>query len=324
MRAILPGAEGPHLQDIAEPVARPAEVLVRVHASALNRADLFMRKGAPHGRVGGAGSAMGLEWAGEVIDRGAAVNQWRVGDRVMAAGGSAFAEFAVGHQDRIYPIPDGMSYQNAATLPVALQTMNDAIATHGELRAGQSVLIQGASSGVGLMAMQIAKYLGAKLVIGTSTNTERREHLAAFGADVAVNSADPDWVGQILQATDDAGVDLIVDQVAGPLMNGNLAATRIGGRIVNVGRLGGMHGSLDFDLHALRRIHYVGVTFRTRSSAEVEEIVRRTRADLEPALTQGALRLPIDRVYPLAEAAAALERMAGNAHFGKIVLSNTD
>src|SRR6202043_4030082 len=124
-------------------------------------------------------------------------------------------------------------------LPVALATMHNAVVTNGALQAGQSVLIQGASSGVGLIAMQIAKFKGAKLVIGSSTEAMRRGRLKEFGADLAVDSSDPGWVDQVLKATGGEGVDLIVDQLSGKVANQNLAATKIKGRIVNVGRLGG-------------------------------------------------------------------------------------
>lgn len=321
MRAIVSTPDGPVLREVPRPVPKPDEVLVRVRASALNRADLAMLKGAAHGSVGGAGTPLGLEWAGEIVEVGAAATAWRVGDRVMAAGGNAFAEFATGHARRIYPVPDGLSFEAAAGLPVALQTMHDAIATHGALAHGQSVLIQGASSGVGLMGLQVVKLLGAGLVIGSSTSAERRAKLAAFGADHAIDTRAADWVAQVLGATGGKGVDLIVDMLAGPLMNENLKATRIGGRIVNVGRLAGLTGEVDFNLHALRRITYVGVTFRTRSGAEVEEIVAKTTRALMPALTKGELRLPIDKVYPLEAANEAFTHMARNAHFGKIVLA---
>src|SRR5262249_26225294 len=130
------------------------------------------------------------------------------------------------------------------------------------VQPGQAVLIQGASSGVGLMAMQIAKLKGAKLVIGSSTDAYRRGRLKEFGADLAVDSSDPKRVDEVLKATNGEGVDLIVDQVSGPVANQNLKATRVLGRIVNVGRLGGTHGDFNFALHAARRISYVGVTFR--------------------------------------------------------------
>ena len=170
MKAIVATASGPSLTSVPVPKPRPDHVLVKVHAAALNRADLGMLKGRSHGNVGGAGTPLGLEWAGEVAKIGEEVKNWQVGDRVMAAGGNAFAEYAIGHCDRIYPAPTELSYEEAATLPIALQTEHDAIVTNGQLLPGQSILVQGASSGVGLMAMQIAKAFGAGLVIGTSTN----------------------------------------------------------------------------------------------------------------------------------------------------------
>jgi NADPH2:quinone reductase len=240
----------------------------------------------------------------------------------MAAGLGAFAEYTIGHARRMYSIPEGMSFEQAATLPVALQTLHDAISTNGMIAAGQTVLVQGASSAMGLMGMQVAKLLGAGTVIGTSMSPQRRARLAEFGADVAVDTSAPDWVEKVLAATGGNGVDLLIDLVAGPLLIGNLRATRIGGRMVNVGRMAGDRGDFDFDLHSLRRITYVGVTFRTRSAEQVEEIVARTTRALGPALTQGALRLPIDKTYHFEEASQAFERMARNQHFGKIILVN--
>jgi NADPH2:quinone reductase len=213
-----------------------------------------------------------------------------------------------------------MGWEQAATLPVALQTMHDAVVTNGGLKAGESILIQGASSGVGLMGMQIAKLMGAKLVLGSSTNAARRAKLAEFACDLAIDTSDPSWPDKVLEATGGKGVEVIVDQVSASVANGNLRACAILGRIVNVGRLGGAKGEFDFDLHALRRISYIGVTFRTRSLEEVREINRRMRADLWSAVEAGKLRLPIDRTFPLAEAPTALAHMKANAHFGKIVL----
>jgi len=322
MRAIISSSDAPVLKDISRPSPGQDEVLVRVRANSLNRADLMMLKGAAYGGLGGMGFPLGLEWAGEVVEVGAAVESWRVGDRVMAAGLGAFAEYTIGYARRMYAIPKGMSFEQAATLPVALQTMHDAISTNGMLAAGQTVLIQGASSAMGLMGMQVAKLLGAGMVIGTSMSPERRARLAEFGADVVVDTSAADWVAQVVNATGGNGVDLLIDFVAGPLMNGNLQATRIGGRMVNVGRMAGDRGEFDFDLHSLRRITYVGVTFRTRSAEEVEEVVARTTRALGPALTEGALRLPIDKIYRFEEASEAFERMARNQHFGKIILAN--
>jgi NADPH:quinone reductase len=171
------------------------------------------------------------------------------------------------------------------------------------------------------MGMQIAKILGAALVLGTSTNAERRARLADYGCDVAIDTTDASWPDRVKAATDGKGVNLIVDLVSGGVANGNLAAAALLGRIVNVGRLGGMKGEFDFDLHALKRIDYIGVTFRTRSTEEVREINRLMRSDLWPAIEAGKLSLPIYKTYKLAAIADALSLMRANQHFGKIVIA---
>src|SRR3954449_6190359 len=254
MKAFVYGANGAEITDVAKPQPKATQVLVRVRANGLNRADLGMTKGHAHGAAGGVGAVLGMEWSGEVSEIGPDAKGVKVGDRVMGSGGAAFAEYALTDHGRLFHLPaqGNMSFEEAATLPVALATMHNAVVTAGALQPGQTVLIQGASSGVGLMAMQIAKFKGAKLVIGSSTDEMRRGRLKEFGADLAVNSKDPAWVEQVLKATDGEGVDLIVDQVSGPVASQNLKATRIKGRIVNVGRLGRTSADFNFDLHAAR------------------------------------------------------------------------
>ena len=321
MRGYVLTENGPALMEVEAPKPRPGEIQARVHAAALNRVDIAMARGHVHGGAGGLGNVLGVEWAGEVTALGDGVTGYEIGQRVMGSGSGAFAEFTVADAGRINPIPDGnLDFETAAGLPVALQTMHDAVVTNGALKAGQAVLIQGASSGVGLMGLKIAKEMGAGLVIGSSTNPERRARLAEFGADLAIDSSDKTWVKQVLEATGGQGVDLIVDQVSGPTMNDNLAATRVTGRIVNVGRLGGDKAEFNFDLHAQRRITYVGVTFRTRSRAEVREINRRMIADLGPALAAGRMTLPIDKAFAFEDLAGALAHMRANLHLGKIIL----
>lgn len=321
MRALLPSPDGPQLSTLDRPSPGPGQVLVRVRAAPLNRADLAMLRGAAHGSVGGMGAPLGLEWAGEIAALGEGVTDWKVGDRVMGASGGAFADYALGHTALIHAIPDGLDFAQAATMPVAIQTMHDAIATHGALTPGQSVLILGATSGVGLMGLQIARELGAGLVIGTSSSPDKAARLPEFGAGLVLSTNDDGWPDQVLAATDGKGVDVVVDMLAGPLVNAAMRATRIGGRIVNVGRMAGMRGEVDFDLHAMRRITYVGVTFRTRSGREVIELVARARADLAPAMAAGRLTIPVDACFDLADASAAFAKMAANRHFGKIVLT---
>ncbi len=321
MKAYVYGANGAAIADVPEPSPTGAQIMVKVRACGLNRADVGMSKGHIHGAAGGAGAVLGMEWAGDVVELGPDATNVKIGERVMGSGGGGFAEFALTDHGRVFPIPAAMTYGEAATLPLALTTMHNAIVTNGALQAGQSVLIQGASSGVGLMALQIAKHKGAKLVIGSSTNAERRTRLKDFGADLAIDSNDAGWVDQVLKATDSKGVDLIVDQVSGKTANGNLAATKVLGRIVNVGRLGGTHGDFNFDLHAARRISYIGVTFRTRSIEEIRDIFANVRSDIWPAVESGKLKLPIDRAFPFAEIGAAFARMEANQHLGKIVVT---
>jgi NADPH2:quinone reductase len=321
MKAYVYGANGAEITDIAKPAPKGAQVLVRIRACGLNRADLGMTKGHAHGSAGGAGTVLGMEWAGEVAELGPDAKGVKVGDRIMGSGGAAFAEYTLADHGRLFRTPSNMNFEGAATLPVALTTMHNAVVTNGALQPGQSVLIQGASSGVGLMAMQIAKLKGASMVIGSSTDAARRGRLKEFGADLAVDSSDPGWVDQVLQATGGEGVDLIVDQVSGQVASQNLKATKIKGRIVNVGRLGGSHADFNFDLHAARRINYIGVTFRTRSIEEIRDIFSEVRKDIWPAVESRQLQLPIDEVFAFDDIGKAFEHMEANRHLGKIVVT---
>lgn len=171
------------------------------------------------------------------------------------------------------------------------------------------------------MGLQIAKLKGAQLVIGTSTNDARRARLSEFGADLALDTRDAGFADEVLQATGGKGVDLVVDMLSGPVVAQTMRAIAILGRMVNVGRLAGTKAEFDFDLHALRRIDYIGVTFRTRTLEEVREINRRMRADLWEAVTAGKLALPIDSQFSLDQAVQAQAHMRANKHFGKILLT---
>jgi NADPH2:quinone reductase len=322
MKAAVVGEKGVDVRDVPKPEPKPNEVLIRVRASSLNRADLLVSLGHQHGAVGGIGARLGLECAGEVEAVGSEVKGIKAGDRVMGSAPSGYAQYAVTDFGRVHRIPaNNMTFAQAACFPVALQTMHNAVVTAGRLKRGETLLIQGASSGVGLMGMQIGKVMGAALVMGTSTNAKRRARLKEFGCDLALDSSDPKWPDEVKKATGGKGVDLIVDMVSAPVANQNLAAAAILGRIVNVGRLGGMKGEFDFDLHALKRVDYIGVTFRTRTLDEVCEINRLMRADLWPALEAGKLTMPIDKTFPLDRVADALAMMRANKHFGKIVLT---
>ena len=320
MKAYAYGAYGAEITDVAKPAPKGTQVLVRVRACGLNRADLGMTKGHVHGSAGGVGTVLGMEWAGEVAELGPEAKGVKIGDKVMGSGAAAFAEYTLADHGRLFRAPSNMNFDEACTLPVALATMHNAVVTVGGLQAGQSVMIQGASSGVGLMGLQIAKFKGAKLVIGSSTDASRRSRLKEFGADLTVDSSDPTWVDQVLQATSGEGVDLIVDQISGPVASQNLKATKVKGRIVNVGRLGGTHADFNFDLHAARRITYIGVTFRTRSIEEIREIFEQVRKDVWPAVEARKLQLPIDKVFAFDDIGKAFAHMEANKHLGKIVV----
>ena len=217
MRAMIVGDNGLELREMPTPTPGPGQVLVRVRAGGLNRAELAVAAGHAHGAIGGTGSPIGLEWAGEVAAVGPDVPDLREGDRVMCSGNGGYAEYAMTDWGRVSKLPDSnLSWEQAATLPIALATMHNAAITVGELKLGQSVLFQGASSGVGLMGMQIAREMGAGLVLGSSTNAARLAKLPEFGADQAIDTSDPAWPDAVLTATEGRGVDLIVDMVSRP------------------------------------------------------------------------------------------------------------
>jgi NADPH2:quinone reductase len=318
MKAAVSTPNGLELRDIAEPTPKPNEVKVRVRACGLNRADLSAARATfGHGTIG---APVGLEFAGEVAEIGAEVKEFKPGDRVVCAAGGGYAEYAVADYGRAAPLPAGFSFEQAAVLPVALNTLHNALITKGRLKAGESVLIQGASSGVGLMGLQIAKMKGAKPVMGSATNDMRRGRLKEFGADLAIDTRDEKWPEQVLEATGGKGVNLTIDMVSGKTVNQTMTATAVLGRIVNVGRLGGVTAEFNFDLHAMKRIDYIGVTNRNRSLEELREVMRLMRAELWDAVVAGKLTLPIDRTFKLDDALAAQAHMKANQHFGKIAL----
>ncbi|MFO1328349.1 MAG: zinc-binding dehydrogenase [Rubrivivax sp.] len=322
MRAAVVTDQGVRVQDMPRPTPGPEEVLVRVRAATLNRADLAVAAGHSHGAMGGAGTILGLDFAGEVAAVGRDVKDVRPGDRVTASGAGGYAEYALADVGRVLPVPARITaWEAAAALPVALATMHDALVVNGQLARGEGVMILGASAGVGIVGLQVARFMGAGVVVGTSTDAARRARLAGFGADLAVDTLDPSWPDAVLAATGGRGVDLVVDQISAATINAAMRCTAIRGRIVNVGRLGGQQGGFDFDLHATRRLSYIGVTHRTRSREEIRAEYAAMRRDLWGAVEEGRFTIPIDRVFPLEKAADALAHMKANRHFGKIALA---
>ena len=209
MKAAIAGEKGAEVRDVPKPKPAANEVLIRARASSLNRADLLAASR-------GGGAPLGLECAGEVEAVGSDVTGVKPGDRVLASAAGGHAEYVLTDAGRVHRIPaNNMTYEQASCLPVALQTMHNAIITAGRMRRGETLLMQGASSGVGLMGMQIGKLMGASPVIGTSTNPERRARLSDFGCDLALDSSDPKWPDEVKKATGGKGVDVIVDMISG-------------------------------------------------------------------------------------------------------------
>lgn len=316
------GGKRLEVREVPKPVPGETEVVVRVRSAGANRADLSMSVG----HFKGAGTALaapvaGLEFAGEVAEVGALVTGVKVGDRVMAMGQGAFAEYACIDHRLLIPVPTTFSWEEAATAPVAFMTMHDAVVTNGRLTAGESVLVQGVTSGVGIAAFQIARLKGAKPVIGTSTSDAKLETLAGWGLDLGINSKTDDVVKRATEATAGKGADLVIDMLGGPVINQNMQAAAVKGRIVDVGRMGGLKGEIDLDLHSLKRISFIGVTFRTRSVEEIQTIIALMVADIWPAVTAGEVKLPIDRVFRLDDIADAYAHMRTNTHLGKIVIA---
>jgi NADPH2:quinone reductase len=321
MRAVVVVKNGVEILNVEIPTPKNNEVLIKVFSCGLNRADLIVADGGAHGSSGGSGTIVGMEFSGEVVKIGNEVSGLKIGDRVMCSGSSAWAEYAITDWGRVIKIPDNnMDFDTACTLPIALGTMHNAIITTGQLEKGQSILIQGASSGVGLMGLQIAKYMEAKIVIGTSTKIEKHTKLKEIGADLVLNSQDLNWVQQVLDITNGEGVDLIIDQLSGYTVNQNMSATKIKGNIVNVGRLAGGAINFNCDLHALRRINYTGVTFRTRSLDEVRKVYSSMWNDFKNLIIDKKFTLPIEKTFDFEEVELALSYMRENKHFGKLIL----
>ncbi len=327
MKAILfDGKGGPEVirfGDTSEPAAARGEVLVRVRAAALNRADLLQRRGLYPPPPGTRPDVPGLELAGEVVALGDRVSAWRPGDRVMAiAAGEAQAELAAVHERMLLRIPDDLSFEDAAALPEAGITSHDALFTLGGLRPGWSVLVHAVGSGVSTAALQIARAAGAT-VIGTSRTPEKLERARALGMDHGLGLARdaPRFADDVRRLTGGRGCPLVLDFVGAAYADENVAALATGGRIVVIGTMGGARANVDYALLTRRRGSIVGTTLRPRP---LEEKIAATQAfarDVLPLVAAGRVRPVVDAVLPAAQAREAHERMERNESFGKIVLA---
>ena len=321
MKAVTLGNNGVEIKELPEPKPGNQQVLVRVKSCGLNRSDLLETQGQSFGHTGGDTKIIGGEFAGEVVELGEGVNELQVGDNIMCRGGSGWANYAVASSKRSIKFnTEQISWEQAASIQGNLQTMHDAIVTNGKFLSGQTVFIQGASSGVGIIGLQIAKALGASKVLGSSTNQNKLSKLSSYGADVLIDTSKEDWLESVLDSTDGKGADVLIDMLSGDFVNKNMEATKINGHLINIGRLAGMNGIFNYDLHAKRRLHYVGTTGRTRSIQENLEVARVANKDLWDHVIDGKIRHVIFKTFSLDDANSALNLMNENKHFGKLIL----
>jgi len=322
MRALVGGA-GPdwEVRELAVPTPGPGQILIRVRAAGVNRADLYMLEGSysPNTKTSNVYTA-GLEMAGEVAAVGPDVTSAAVGDRVCAAGLGAFGEYAVLDHRHAIAVPESLSWSDAAALPVGLATEHDALVTQAGFTAGNSVLVVGATAAIGLIAVQLAKAFGASLVIATTTSDAKGHALKEIGADIVINTGTENLADVVNATTDGTGVDIVLDHVGGDLFAQTLGATRIGGTIVNIGRLGGPQACIDLNQLSFRRLRLLGTTFSVRTPDELADVCAALVPNAIPAVSDGRIRPVVDRVFTFDDAVKAADYLRSNQAIGKVVL----
>jgi putative PIG3 family NAD(P)H quinone oxidoreductase len=323
VRAILPSADphqpSPRIGDLPDPVPGPGEVLVAVEAAGINHADLHQLRGT-YPPPPGESDVPGLECAGRVI--GAGSNLWVPGARVMALlGGGGHATRVAVPAGQLMPLPDNLSFVEGGALPEAALTAWTNLVAEGGLQAGETVLISGASGGMGSFAVQLARELGAR-VLAAGRDRDRLELLRSYGVEEICVSG-PHLAKQVLEATNGRGVDLVLDFVGGSELPGHVAALRERGRLVLIGLLAGPKADVNLGLVLSRRLRIVGSLLRPRSRAEKAVLVSDFNAFALPRLKDGRLRPIVDRVVPFEQAADAYRALERGSVFGKVVLSMT-
>ncbi len=324
MRAIVvdpPGktADSLRLEEVPDPQPSDEEVLIRVHATALNRADILQRMGnypAQHG----ASDILGLELAGEVIEAGSQVRGLSVGDRVYGlSGGGGYAELATLHRSLAMPIPDDLTYHEAASIPEVFFTANTAVRTLGQTLPGERLLVHAGGSGVGIAAIQIGRLIGAEVWI-TAGSDEKCERARELGADLTINYREQDFSEVAQEQTGGRGLDVVLDVIGRDYWEANLRSLGQAGRLVLVGLMGGAVAETNLGVIMSKRLQIFGTVMRARPLIDRASITRDYQTHLEPAIVSGEMRPIIDSVFPLSQAAAAHQYMADNRNFGKIVL----
>lgn len=323
MKAILidqPGDEDcMQLGDAPSPSLSAGEIRIRSFAAGVNRADLLQRQGF-YPPPKGASALLGLECAGEVAEVGAGVDAWSVGDRVMALlPGGGYAEDVVVHAGSVIPLPDALSFEEGAGLTETLLTVFLNVFEEGRFPEGGSVLVHGGGSGIGTTTIDLVKRAGGR-VIATAGSTEKCQRCLALGADAVANYREEDWVEVAQKATEGRGVDVVLDSIGGPYLEGNLKALATDGALVLIGLMGGAKAELPMGALLTRRLRVIGSTLRTRSNEEKARIVAAFLDRFGADLAAGRIRPTIHEVFDLAEAPAAHRMMKASEHFGKIIL----
>lgn len=315
MTALI-GGRGPdwELSDVPVPSPGSGQVLVRNRAAATNNADLPMLADADTEYIAG------FEFAGEIAAVGADTGDWSVGDPVMGTVPTCFAEYVLADHRYVQPRPADMDPAVACALPTALVTEFGALQVAG-FHAGQTVLITGATSGIGLVGVQVAKALGASTVIATTRTADRRALLEDAGADVVVVTGEENLTEAVLAATGDEGVEVVLDHVGGQTFADCLPATAQDGHVVNIGRLGGAESTVNLDALSYRHLTVNGVSFNFTRDEEMAGVVAGLLADIQPAVARGEVRPVIDATFAAADHRSAAERLRSGSAAGKVVLT---
>jgi NADPH2:quinone reductase len=313
---------GPEVLAIVErptPAPKEGEVLIRVEAAGVNRPDVAQRRGQ-YAPPPGASDLPGLEVAGRIVALGEGVDRWKIGDAVCAlVAGGGYAGYCTAPQEQCLPIPSGLTMVEAASLPETFFTVWSMVWERGRLAPGESLLVHGGSSGIGVAAIQIAHALGHAVYVTAGTDAKCRE-CEALGATRAINYRTTDFVAEIRSLTNGRGVDVILDMVAGDYVDRDIAALADDGRIVILAVLGGSRGSIAFDQVLRRRLTITGATLRPRPVEFKGRIAAALRENVWPLLESRRVRPVVHATFPLADAAAAHRLMESSAHVGKIVL----
>ena len=309
------------LREVDRPVPGAGQVLVKLHAASLNRGELIVGHGL-HGK-GGAKPA-GMEGAGQIVQLGSDTGAWQVGDRVMGRCPGAFAEYALMDVREIMRVPDALSSQEAAALPLTFLVTYDLLVLQGHLQAGQWLLINGVSSGVGVASLQMAKVLGAR-VIGTSGSQAKLDQLKPLGLDLGLCTRAADFHEAVLQATDQKGANLVVNTVGGTVFAENMRCMAFQGRMGFVGYVDGMlNANIDLEALHAKRLCLYGVSNKLRTPAQRSDGIAQFVAQILPAFADGRIRPWVDRVFAFDQLEQAKAYMESNQHTGKIVLQMPD